>query len=104
MRFPTRPSRAERLSPRAIWHGWRVAFCQPENWRVPFAERFAKLFSAGVAAAMNSRGGASNAQATGGSYRQAFGRTRSYMDHLTAVDQAIILGKTAARLFGFTTT
>lgn len=48
-------------------------------------------------------GGGFGADATGESYRAAFERARSYIDHLSATDQAQILGGTAARLFGFMT-
>lgn len=48
-------------------------------------------------------GGGFNAEATGASYRAAFERARSFIDHLNAGDQAKILGTNAARLFGFTT-
>jgi len=41
------------------------------------------------------------AETTGDSYRQAFERARSYLEHLSAADQAKILGGTAAKLFGF---
>jgi predicted TIM-barrel fold metal-dependent hydrolase len=47
-------------------------------------------------------GGGFGSDTTGDSYRQAFERTRSYVDHLSAADQTRILGGTAARLFGFT--
>jgi predicted TIM-barrel fold metal-dependent hydrolase len=46
-------------------------------------------------------GGGFGADATGDSYRQAFERARSYLEHLTPADQAKILGGTAAKLFGF---
>lgn len=48
-------------------------------------------------------GGGFGDDATGDSYRQAFERARSYIDHLPEVDQAKILGGTATRLFGFGT-
>lgn len=46
-------------------------------------------------------GGGFNAEATGESYAAAFARARSCLAHLSEVDQARILGGTAARLFGF---
>lgn len=46
-------------------------------------------------------GGGFGAQATPESYRAAFERARSFIDHLSAQDQAKILGGTAARLFAF---
>ncbi len=46
-------------------------------------------------------GGGFGAETTGESYRAAFERSRSYLEHLTADDQAKILGGTAARLFRF---
>lgn len=46
-------------------------------------------------------GGGFNAQATGKSYRAAFESARSHLSHLTATEQAAILGGTAQRLFGF---
>lgn len=46
-------------------------------------------------------GGGFNADATPESYRAAFERARSFIDHLSAGDQAKILGGTAARLFDF---
>ncbi len=46
-------------------------------------------------------GGGFNAQATGASYRAAFDRARSYLTHLSAEEQDLILGGTAKRLFGF---
>ena len=46
-------------------------------------------------------GGGFGADATGESYRQAFERSRSYIDHLSAEDQAKILGETAIRIFRF---
>lgn len=46
-------------------------------------------------------GGGFNAAATGETYRAAFERARSFIDHLSAADQAKVLGGTAARLFGF---
>jgi predicted TIM-barrel fold metal-dependent hydrolase len=45
-------------------------------------------------------GGGFNASATPQSYRAAFERARSYIDYLSADDQAKILGGTAKRLFG----
>lgn len=48
-------------------------------------------------------GGGFGAEATGDSYRAAFERARSYLTHLSAGDQARILGGTAARLFRFAT-
>lgn len=48
-------------------------------------------------------GGGFGPDTTGESYRAAFERARSYLDHLTADDQAKILGGTAAKLFRFTT-
>ena len=47
-------------------------------------------------------GGGFGTAATGDSYRAAFDRAESLLGHLTVSDQAKILGKTAARLFGFT--
>lgn len=47
-------------------------------------------------------GGGFNAEATGESYRAAFERGRSFIAHLSAADQAKILGENAAKLFGFT--
>jgi predicted TIM-barrel fold metal-dependent hydrolase len=46
-------------------------------------------------------GGGFSAGATGDSYAAAFERARTYLTHLSAADQAHILGGTAARLFGF---
>lgn len=46
-------------------------------------------------------GGGFGADVTGASYRAAFERTRSYIDHLSSEDQAKILGKTAVRIFRF---
>jgi len=46
-------------------------------------------------------GGGFNESATGNSYRQAFEYARSYLSHLSASDQAKILGGTAAKLFNF---
>ncbi len=46
-------------------------------------------------------GGGFNADATGKSYRAAFERARSFLDHLASKDQAKILGGTAARLYEF---
>ena len=46
-------------------------------------------------------GGGFGADATPESYRAARERTRSFIAHLSAADQAKILGGTAARLFGF---
>lgn len=46
-------------------------------------------------------GGGFGAKATGQSYRAAFERARFFIDHLSAEDQAKILGGTAVRLFGF---
>ncbi len=46
-------------------------------------------------------GGGFHAEATGRSYRAAFARAAEFLDHLSPVDQAKILGGTAARLFGF---
>ncbi|GIW81240.1 MAG: hypothetical protein KatS3mg105_3047 [Gemmatales bacterium] len=46
-------------------------------------------------------GGGFSAEATPESYRAARERARSYLAHLSADDQAKILGGTAARLFGF---
>ena len=46
-------------------------------------------------------GGGFSASATGASYNAAFERSRSYVDHLSAIDQEKILGGTAAKLFGF---
>jgi len=48
-------------------------------------------------------GGGFGPDATGESYRAAFERARSYLDHLAADDQTKILGGTAAKLFRFTT-
>ncbi len=47
-------------------------------------------------------GGGFNAEATGKSYRAAFERARSFIDHLSTADQDKILGGTAAKLYGFT--
>jgi predicted TIM-barrel fold metal-dependent hydrolase len=46
-------------------------------------------------------GGGFNSEATPESYRAAFERGRSFIDHLSAADQAKILGGTAARIYGF---
>jgi len=46
-------------------------------------------------------GGGFGPTATGASYRQAFEHARSYLAHLSAADQAKILGGNAAKLFGF---
>jgi len=46
-------------------------------------------------------GGGFGADAAGKSYRAAFERARSVIDHLSAADQSKILGGTAAQLFGF---
>lgn len=46
-------------------------------------------------------GGGFNATATGESYKSAFDRAGSYIDHLAAADQAKILGENAVRLFKF---
>ena len=46
-------------------------------------------------------GGGFGATATPQSYREAFERNRSFIDHLSAADQAKILGGTAKKLFGF---
>jgi len=46
-------------------------------------------------------GGGFGAKATGLSYRAAFEHARSFIDHLSAEDQAKILGGTAVRLFRF---
>lgn len=46
-------------------------------------------------------GGGFGADTTGESYRQAFERSRSYLMHLSAADQAKILGGTAEKLFRF---
>jgi len=48
-------------------------------------------------------GGGFDAKTTPDSYRAAFDRTRSFLDHLPPVDQAKILGGNAVRLFGFKT-
>jgi predicted TIM-barrel fold metal-dependent hydrolase len=47
-------------------------------------------------------GGGFGPAATGESYRQAFEKTRGYLAHLSAADQAKVLGGNAARLFQFT--
>ncbi len=47
-------------------------------------------------------GGGFGADATGDSYRAAFARTQSYLGHLSADEQAQILGANAKRLFKFT--
>jgi predicted TIM-barrel fold metal-dependent hydrolase len=47
-------------------------------------------------------GGGFGPDATGDSYRAAFEHARFYLTHLSAADQAKILGGTAAGLFGFT--
>ena len=46
-------------------------------------------------------GGGFSAQATPQSYRAYRERARGYVAHLSAADQAKILGGTAARLYGF---
>lgn len=46
-------------------------------------------------------GGGFNGAATGQSYRAAFARARSFLDHLSDEDQAKILGGTAARVYKF---
>ncbi|QDV36403.1 amidohydrolase family protein [Tautonia plasticadhaerens] len=46
-------------------------------------------------------GGGYRAEATGESYRAYRGRLLSYLGHLTAEEQAKVLGGNAARLFGF---
>ena len=46
-------------------------------------------------------GGGFNAGATGRSYRAAFNEARGHLAHLSAADQAKVLGQTAERLFGF---
>lgn len=48
-------------------------------------------------------GGGFSADATGESYRAAFERARTYLEHHSREEQAQILGGTAARLFGFAT-
>ena len=48
-------------------------------------------------------GGGFGAEATPKSYAAAFERGRSLIEHLSESDQAKILGKTAAKLFGFPT-
>jgi predicted TIM-barrel fold metal-dependent hydrolase len=48
-------------------------------------------------------GGGFGPDATGASYRAAFERARSYLEHLSADEQATILGGTAAKLFRFAT-
>jgi len=45
-------------------------------------------------------GGGFSAEATGEIYRQVFEKARSYLAHLSAADQAKVLGGTAAKLFG----
>jgi predicted TIM-barrel fold metal-dependent hydrolase len=46
-------------------------------------------------------GGGFGPDTTGASYRAAFERARSFLEHLSADDQAKVLGGTAARLFRF---
>ena len=46
-------------------------------------------------------GGGFGATATGESYRAAFQRGRSFIDHFSIADQAKVLGGNAIRLFGF---
>lgn len=46
-------------------------------------------------------GGGFDANTTAASYRAAFDRARSFIDHLSAADQAKILGTNAVRLFAF---
>jgi predicted TIM-barrel fold metal-dependent hydrolase len=46
-------------------------------------------------------GGGFNADATGASYKNAFEKGRSYISHLTADQQALVLGGNAMKLFGF---
>jgi predicted TIM-barrel fold metal-dependent hydrolase len=48
-------------------------------------------------------GGGFGAGATPESYRAARERTRGYIAHLSAADQASVLGGNAAKLFGFQT-
>jgi predicted TIM-barrel fold metal-dependent hydrolase len=48
-------------------------------------------------------GGGFGPESTGESYRAAFERSRSYLDHLSDDDQTKILGGTAAKLFRFST-
>jgi predicted TIM-barrel fold metal-dependent hydrolase len=48
-------------------------------------------------------GGGFGPDAPGASYRAAFERARSYLEHLSAENQAKILGGTAAKLFRFAT-
>jgi len=47
-------------------------------------------------------GGGFGADATGTSYRRAFDSAREHLAHLSAEDQAKVLGGTAAKLLGFT--
>jgi predicted TIM-barrel fold metal-dependent hydrolase len=46
-------------------------------------------------------GGGFNAEATPETYRAAFQRGRSFIEHLSAADQAKVLGGTAAKIYGF---
>jgi len=46
-------------------------------------------------------GGGFGADTTGASYRGSFERARSFLSHLSAAEQAKILGGTAAKLFAF---
>ena len=46
-------------------------------------------------------GGGFSATATAASYRAAFAHGRSFIDHLSAAEQAQIMGENASRLFGF---
>lgn len=46
-------------------------------------------------------GGGFSADATGESYQQTFERARSYLTHLSAADQAKVLGGTAMKMFSF---
>jgi predicted TIM-barrel fold metal-dependent hydrolase len=61
-----------------------------------------KQLTAAYGADRMTYGGGFNAEATGESYRAAFERARSFIDHLSSADQAKILGGTAAKLYGFT--
>lgn len=63
----------------------------------PFARRLAAAYGAGRLM----YGGGFDARATAESYRAERERARALVAHLSAAEQAAVLGGTAARLFGF---